>query len=125
LFKKGKVKDVEQGHGFLMHLNLKIKKLCMVKNYYTNIEKMFAIVKEVERVLDELGHMPFEPLKEEHEQCMNNDLALENQVTTWNESFINFFKGYLFGVGAIALVANSFTMCQICKSTYYITTAYM
>jgi len=95
----------------------------MVKNYYTNIEKMFAIVKEVKRVLGELRKMPIEPLKEEHEEGMNNDTALENQVTTLNESFINFFKGSLFGVGAIALVTNGFIMYQICKSTYHITIA--
>jgi hypothetical protein len=94
----------------------------MVRSYYANIEKMFVIAKEVERVLGELGEMPFEPLKEEHEEGIKNDIALKNQVTAFNESFINFFKGYLFGVGAIALIANSFTMCQICRSTYHITT---
>jgi hypothetical protein len=73
-------------------------------------------------LLGELGEMPFEPLKEKHEKGMNNDTTLENKVTSLNESFINFFKGYLFGVGTIALVANSFTMCQICRSTYHITT---
>lgn len=119
------MKDVEQGHMFLMHLHLEIKKLCMVRSYYMNIEKMFAIAKEVERLLGKLGEMPFEPLKEEHEEGTKNDIALDNQIITLNESFINFFRGYLFGVGAITLVANSFTMCQICKSTYHITIAYL
>jgi hypothetical protein len=123
LFKKGKVKDVEQGHRFLMHLHLEIKKLCMVRSYYTNIEKMFAIAKEVERLLGELREMPFEPLNEEHEEGTKIDIALKNQIITLNEPFINFFNGYLFGVGAITLVANSFTMCQICESTYHITIA--
>jgi hypothetical protein len=31
----------------------------------TNIEKMLAAAKEVEKVLGELGEMPFEPFKEE------------------------------------------------------------
>ncbi len=107
-----------------MYLHLEIKNLCMVRNYYMNIEKMFTIVKEIKRVLGELRKMPVEPLKEEHEEGMNNDTSLEIQVTTLNESFINFFKGFLFGVRAIALVTNGFTMCQICKSTYHITIAY-
>jgi hypothetical protein len=88
-----------------------------------NIEKMFAIAKEVKRILGELKEMPFEPFKEKHEKAMKNDIALENQETALNESFINLFKGYLFGVGAIALIANSFTMYQIFRSTYHITIA--
>jgi hypothetical protein len=36
----------------------------MVRSY-ANIEEMLAIVKEVEKVLGELGETPFEPLKEE------------------------------------------------------------
>jgi hypothetical protein len=90
-----------------------------------HIEKMFVIAKEVKRLLGELREMPFEPLREEHEEGTKNDIALENQIITLNESFINFFKGYLFGVGAITLVANSFTMCQICESMYHITTTYL
>lgn len=76
MFKKGKVKDVEQGHMFLMHLHLEIKKLCMVKSYYMHIEKMFVIAKEVKRLFGELREMPFEPLREEHEEGTKNDIAL-------------------------------------------------
>jgi hypothetical protein len=62
----------------------------MVKSY-ANIEKMLAAVKEVERVLGEVGQTPFEPFKEEQEEGMNINTALEKQVTTLNESFIKFF----------------------------------
>jgi hypothetical protein len=43
---------------------------------YTNIEEILAATKEVERVLGELGEMPFEPLKEEQEDGMISDVAL-------------------------------------------------
>lgn len=75
------MKDVKQGHMLLMHLHLKIKKLCKVRSYYMNIEKMFVIAKEVERILGELREMPFEPFKEKHEESMKNDTTLENKVT--------------------------------------------
>jgi hypothetical protein len=64
LFRKRKVKDVEQRCRFLTYLCLKIRKFYMVKNY-TNVEQMLVATKYVERVLGELGATPFEPLKEE------------------------------------------------------------
>jgi hypothetical protein len=64
LFKKGKIKDGGQKQRFLAHLQPKIKKLCMVKNY-ANVEEMFVITKDVKKILDELGETPFEPFKEE------------------------------------------------------------
>jgi hypothetical protein len=42
---------------------LEIKKLCMVRTY-ANVKEMLLIAKEMERVLGELGDIPFEPLKE-------------------------------------------------------------
>ncbi len=41
-----------------------IKKLCMVKTF-ANVEEILSIAKEVEKMLGELGEIPFEPLKEE------------------------------------------------------------
>jgi hypothetical protein len=38
---------------------------------------------------------------------MHNDTTLDKQVTTLNESFVNFFKGLSFGVGAIPSRTNS------------------
>jgi hypothetical protein len=64
LFRKGKVKDVEQWCRFLVHLSPKIRKFCMVKNC-TNMEEMLVATKDVERILDELEVTPFEPFKEE------------------------------------------------------------
>ncbi len=72
----------------------------MVKTY-ANVEEILAIAKDVERVFGELGETSFEPLKEEQEEGMHNDTLLEKQVSTLNESFINFLKGTSFVVGAI------------------------
>jgi hypothetical protein len=41
----------------------------MVKSY-ANIEEILVVVKEVERVLGELGETPFEPLREEQKEGM-------------------------------------------------------
>jgi hypothetical protein len=48
---------------------------------------------------------------------MNNDVALEKHVIALNESLINFFKGFIFRIGAHPLVSNGYTLCQICGST--------
>jgi hypothetical protein len=63
------------------------------------LKKMLAIAREVEKVLGELCETPFEPLKEKQEEHMTIDTTLDKQVTTLNESFINFFKGTSSGVG--------------------------
>jgi len=57
-------------------MRLEIKKLCMVRTY-ANVKEMLLIAKEVERVLGELGDIPFEPLKEKEEEGVHNDMMLE------------------------------------------------
>ncbi len=74
LFKRGKIKNVEQKWKFLAHLQCKFRKLCMVR-IYANVKEMLLIAKKVENVLGELGETPFEPLKEEHEEGMHNDIG--------------------------------------------------
>ncbi len=73
-------------------------------------------------MLGELRETPFEPLKQKQEEGMHSDTTLEKQVTTLNQSFINFFKGSSFGVGAIPSRTSNFTMCQICKANDHIAT---
>ncbi len=84
LFRKGKIKDVEQRRKFLAHLQLRIKKLCMVKTY-VNVEEMLLVAKEVERVYGEFGEIPFEPFMEEQEEGMHNEPMLEKHVNVLNE----------------------------------------
>jgi len=82
----------------------------MVKSY-TNVEKMLVATKDVKRMLGELRETPFEPFKEEHEKGMHSDIALDKHVTILNESFINFFIGFSFGVGATPHIIRGFIMC--------------
>jgi uncharacterized protein YdaL len=63
---------------------------------YANVEEILTTTKDVERVFGETGETPFEPLKEEQKEEMHNDMLLEKQDSTLNESFINFFKGTSF-----------------------------
>jgi len=81
----------------------------MVKTY-ANVEEILLVTKHVEQIF-ELSEIPFEPFKEEQEEGMHNDTLLEKQVSALNESFIDFFKGTSFNVGAIPPGANSSTMC--------------
>jgi hypothetical protein len=110
LFKKRKIKDVEQRCKFLAHLQLKFRKLCMVRTY-ANVKEMLLVAKKVESVLGQSGEIPFEPLKEEQKESMHNDTMLEKHVRAFNESFINFFKGSSFVVGISPLRTINFTMC--------------
>jgi hypothetical protein len=77
---------------------------------YANVEEILVATKDVERVLNELGDIPFAPFKEEQEEGMHNDTLLEKQMSTLNESFINFFKGTSFVVRAVPLRVNNSTM---------------
>jgi hypothetical protein len=64
LFRKGQIQDVEQRRRFLARLRPEIRKLCVVR-VFTNIEELVGAAIEVERVLGELGQMPYEALWEE------------------------------------------------------------
>jgi hypothetical protein len=77
---------------------------------YANVEEIFATTKDVEQILTELGKTSIEPLKEEQKEGVHNDTLLEKQMSTLNESFINFFKGTSSIVGVVPLGANSSTM---------------
>jgi hypothetical protein len=64
LFRKGHIHDVEQRRRFLARLRPEIRKLCVVR-VFVDIEELVGAAIEVERVLGELGEMPYEPLREE------------------------------------------------------------
>jgi len=67
LFQRGRIPDVEQTRRFLARLRPEIWKLCVVRTF-TDIEELVGATTELERVLGELGETPFEPLKEEQEE---------------------------------------------------------
>ncbi len=51
----------------MARLRHEIRKLCVVRTF-VNIEELVGAATELERVLGELGETPFEPLKEEQEE---------------------------------------------------------
>lgn len=57
------------------------------------------------------GGTAFEPFKEEHEEGMHIDTALDKHVTILNESFMKFFKGFSFGVGMNPHIIRGSIMC--------------
>ncbi len=91
LFQRGQIQDAEQRRRFLAKLRPEIRKLCVVRTF-ANIEELVGAAIEVERVLGELGEMPFEPFKEEQEEG-TKETIMEKQVTALNETLVNFFKG--------------------------------
>jgi hypothetical protein len=66
LFQRGRIPDAEQQRRFLGRLRPELRKLCVIKTF-ADIEKLVGTATELERVLGELGETPYEPLKEEQE----------------------------------------------------------
>jgi hypothetical protein len=119
LFQRGRIQDAEQRRRFLARLRPEIRKLCVVRTF-ADIEELVGAVIEVERVLGELGEMPFEPLKEEQEEGIEETI-MEKQVTALNETLVNFFKGTVRNPEA----SSSSTViggCQICKGGDHLAT---
>jgi len=110
LFQRGRIPDVEQRRRFLSRLRLEIRKLCVVR-VFADIEELVAAMIEVERVL---GETPFEPLKEEREEGIEEN-TMEKQLAALNSTLINFFKGNGL-VPAPASSSNVLGVCQICQA---------
>jgi len=88
---------------------------------FADIKELVAAAIEVERVLGELGETPLEPLKEERDEGIEENI-MEKQVTALNETLVNFFKGVVSNQEA----SSSSTViggCQICKGGDHLATA--
>jgi hypothetical protein len=90
LFQRGRIPDAEQRRRFLAKLRPEIRKLCVMRTF-TNIEELVGVAIELDRILGELGETPFEPLKEEQEEGVEETM-MEKQVTILNNTLVNFFK---------------------------------
>jgi len=120
LFQRGRIPDVEQRKRFLARLRPEIPKLCVVRTF-TDIEELVGAATELERVLGEIGETPFEPLKEEQNEGVEETL-MEKQVTALNDTLINLIKRNVPNF----IASSSSTMssgCQICKGGDHIATA--
>ncbi len=120
LFQRGRIPDVEQQRRFLARLRPKIRKLCVVRTF-TDIEKLVGAATELERVLGEIGETPFEPLKEEQNEGVE-EMLMEKHVTSLNDTLINLINRNVPN----SIASSSSTMsngCQICKVGDHIATA--
>jgi hypothetical protein len=90
LFQRGRIPNAEQQRRFLAKLRPEIRKLCVIRTF-TNIEKLVGVATELERVLREIGKTPFEPLKEEQDEGVEETL-MEKQLTTLNDTLVNLIK---------------------------------
>jgi len=113
LFQKGQISDIEQRRRFLARLRPEIRKLCVVRTF-ADIEELVGAATEVERVLAELGETPYEPLLEEQEEEASES-SVERQVTTLNNTLINFFKGNAHNL-ASSSSSTVFGGCKICRA---------
>jgi len=95
LFQRGRILDAEQRRRFLGRLRPEIQKLCVVRTF-ADIEELVGAATELERVLGELGETPYEPLKEEQEEGVEETM-MEKQVNALNNTLINFLKGNVQG----------------------------
>jgi len=120
LFQRGRILDAEQPRRFLGKLRPEIRKLCVVRTF-ANIEKLVGATTELERVLGELGETPYEPLKEEQEEGVEETM-MEKQVNALNNTLLNFLKGNVQGPVTSSSSSMS-TGCQICRGGDHIATA--
>jgi len=120
LFQKGKIPDAEQRRRFLAKLRPEIRKLCVVRTF-ADVEELVAVATELERVLGELGKTPFEALREEQEEGVEETI-MEKQVIALNNTLVNFFKRSVPN----SIPSSSSTMsggCQLCNGGDHIATA--
>ncbi len=96
----------------MARLRPEIRKLCIVRTS-TDIEELVGATTELERVLGEIGETPFEPLKEEQKEGVEETL-MEKQVTALNNTVVNFFKQNVLNYVALSSSTMS-SRCQICK----------
>ncbi len=120
LFQRGKIQDAEQKRRFLARLRLEIRKLCVVRTF-TDIKELVGATTELERMLGELGETPFEPLKEEQEEGVVETM-MAKQVTTLNNTLVNFFKRNVPNPVASSF-STMFGGCQVCKGGDHVATA--
>jgi hypothetical protein len=75
-----------------------------------------TIVVEIERVLGELGEIPYKPMKEEQDETMSGKSTTNGQLHVLNETLINFLgKGTDGKVGPNLIVyVNTNNHCQLC-----------
>ncbi len=103
----------------MARLRPEIRKLCVVRTF-TDIKELVGVATELERVLGEIGETPYEPLKEEQEEGVEETL-MEKQVTPLNTTLVNFFKRSVLN----SIASSSSTTsggCQICKGGDHIAT---
>jgi hypothetical protein len=80
---------------------------------FADIEELVGATTKLERVLGKLGETPFESLKEEQEEGIEETI-MEKQVTALNDTLVNFFKGIVRNpeTSSPSTVIGG---CQICK----------
>ncbi len=104
----------------MARLRLEIRKLCVIR-VFADIEELVGAAMEVERVLGELGETPYEALREEQEED-TSESTMEKQITTLNNTLINFFKGNSHD-SASSSFSTAFGGCQLCKGKDHMATA--
>jgi hypothetical protein len=85
-----------------------------------DIEELVGAATELDRVLGELGETPYELLREEQEE-ETSETMMEKQVTTLNNTLINFFKGAVHNPKTSSS-STAFGGCQICKGGDHLAT---
>jgi len=70
-----------------------------VAGTFANIEELVGVGTKLERVLGKLGKTPYEPFKKEQEDGASKTM-MEKQITTSNNTLINFFKGTVHNLEA-------------------------
>ncbi len=90
---EGRTLNAKKRKRFLVHLRLKIKKLCVVRTFVVMDELLVTTI-EVEKVFSEIGETPHEPLKDERNGILiEGETSTNRHIHVFNETLTNFFKG--------------------------------
>ncbi len=87
-----------------------------MEHTYVDMDELLASTIEVEKVFGEIGKTPFEPLKDEQEDEINEgETPTKQHIHVLNETLINFFKGSNGKQLVQPIIPNNSNLCQLCN----------
>jgi hypothetical protein len=85
---------------------------------YTYIDEVVVVTTEIERLLGQLGEIPYEPMKEEQDEMAFGKSTTNQQL---NETLINFFGKRTNGkVAPNTTFLTNNNCCQLCRSKEHV-----
>jgi hypothetical protein len=81
----------------MVQLMPELRRLCVVRTYI-DIENMVFTSIEIERVLGDLGEIPYDPFMEEKDEDTTRESSTNKHLLVLNETLIHFFGNMAIGM---------------------------